>query len=163
MKPTAQTTETVQIATKNPFKRLLIAFLLWIVSIILKWVVTAISLVIMPPYYILALIFKWRRPTLWLWFYNMALSNDQHAACVNATSLQICTTKRGAFKFGDPDDTASYVYGRNYYIDKNNVVGRAIVWMLDKIDPDHCTKAINNKIEADIKARKRLATYEYYD
>lgn len=156
-----ESSQTVQINTKNPAKRLLIAFLLWVVSIILKWVVTIIGLIFMPAYYLLALIFGWSRPVLWEWFYNMALSNDQHAACVNATTLQVFTTKRGAFYFGDPDDTASYVYGRNYYRQKNNALGRGIVWILNKVDKDHVIKAVNNKKEADKNAALRFKLNNY--
>jgi len=155
----------VGIQTKSPFDRLMISILLCVISIVLKWIVTAISLVFMPPYYLLALAFGWRRPVLWRWFYNMALSNDQHAACVNGTTLQVLTTKKGAHEFGNPDDTASYVYGINSYLHKNNVFGNAIVRLLNKIDSSsggHIYKAVIQKKLQDKEACKRFEQNKYF-
>ena len=154
------------IQTKSPFDRLMISILLCVISIVLKWIVTLFSIIVMPLYYPLALAFGWRRPILWRWFYNMAISNDQHAACVNGTTLQVFTTKKGAHKFGNPDDTASYVYGRNKYIEKNNGLGRLIVAGLNKIDSSsggHTYKAIIIKKLQDEQASKRFEHNQYFD
>lgn len=157
---------TVGIKTKSNLDKLVIAVILWLVSIVLKWIVTLISFIIIPPYYVLALVFGWDRPSLWIWFYNMALSNDQHGATVNGTTLQICTTKKGAVKFGNPDDTASYIYARNKYKQKNNALGRLIVVALDKIDSSaggHTYKAVITKKLQDKEASERFAENKYFD
>lgn len=157
--------EKIEIKEKNPFKRLLIAFLLFITSLVLKYVVGAISVVFVPLYYLIT--FKWKKGAFKLadWLYNIALSNDQHGNVVNAETLQIIFTKKGGEKFGNPDDTVSYVLAKNKYQLRLNKLGKAMGWLLDKIDHSgggHLYKAIGMKIESDKEAKERLERNNYY-
>jgi len=46
-------------------------------------------------------------------------------------------------KFGDINETISSVLGRNELTNTLTNGGKVIVWILDKIDKDHCFKSIN--------------------
>ena len=47
------------------------------------------------------------------------------------------------YRFGDIGETISSVLGKNQLTGTLTRFGRAIVWILDKIDKDHCFKSIN--------------------
>jgi len=146
----------------NVFRRLGAMIILWIVSIVLKYIVIAISFLIIPVYFIVT--FKWKTglEELSLWFYNMALSNDQHGGCVNSKTLDLFMSKRGAEKYGNPDDTVSYILARNKHKSKNSNIGVIIGKLLDKIEHNHLDKAIESKIESDQEAVLRLQADKYY-
>ena len=157
---------TVEITARNPFKRLLIAFLLWLVSFVLKYVIAAISGVVMPLVYIFS--FKWKTGINALadWLWRVALSNDQHGNVTNDKVLQLFLTKKESFKFGDPDDTISYIVGRNKFRGTLTALGRGLANLLDKIDSTaggHILKAIHMKKQADIKARDRHVENKYFE
>jgi hypothetical protein len=46
-------------------------------------------------------------------------------------------------KFGDIDETISSVLGKNQLTGTLTKLGLVLVWILDKIDKDHCFKSIN--------------------
>jgi len=46
-------------------------------------------------------------------------------------------------RFGSIEETISSVLGRNQLTNTLTVLGKALVWVLDKIDNDHALKSIN--------------------
>jgi hypothetical protein len=50
------------------------------------------------------------------------------------------------YRFGDIGETISSVLGRNELKGTLSKVGTALVWILDKIDKDHCFKSINKSL-----------------
>ena len=50
-------------------------------------------------------------------------------------------TKDG-YKFGNSNETISSTLGKNERDNTLSQIGKALVWLLDKIDKDHCKKAI---------------------
>lgn len=158
--------EQIGIKEKNPIKRLAIALLLWLVSLLLKYIIAMISFVFTPIYYIIT--FKWRSGILKLsdWFYNMALSNDQSGNVTNATTFQFIFTKPGGETFGNADDTVSYVLARNKYQGRLTFFGRLLVGILDAIDYSaggHIYKAIGMKRNSDYEASIRFKEDDYYN
>ena len=49
-----------------------------------------------------------------------------------------------ATRFGHPIHTISYCLGDNQLEDNLTKFGHLLCWILDKIDPDHCYKAVVN-------------------
>lgn len=50
--------------------------------------------------------------------------------------------KPHGYKFGDFRETISSVLGKNQRDNTLSRLGKLLVWILDKIDPDHCLKSI---------------------
>ena len=51
--------------------------------------------------------------------------------------------RQDGYQFGNFDQTISYVLGRNQLQGSLTRFGWAVVWILDKIEKDHCIKAVN--------------------
>ena len=47
------------------------------------------------------------------------------------------------YRFGNIDETISSVLGKNELANTLTKFGKILVWILDKIDKDHCFKSIN--------------------
>jgi hypothetical protein len=151
--------------TTNPVKGIAIGLVLLIISFILKTAAMLISWIANPIYYIAT--FKWKTGgnKLAEWLYTSALANDQTGNAQSAIVFQFMFTKKGSFKFGDPDDTVSYVLARNKYKGKLNLAGRIIGGFLDAIDHDnggHLKKSIESKIESDQEALVRMQENKYF-
>ena len=87
-------------------------------------------------------------------FERMAVSLDMFGNVACRRFLQLTMTKKGLVKFGEYGQTVSYVLGMS---EKDlTLFGRFIVWVLDKIDKDHCQKAIESQRLQDLKAIERL-------
>ena len=50
--------------------------------------------------------------------------------------------KRNGYKFGDEDETISYVLGRNQITETLSKCGNLLANLLDWIDPNHCDKTV---------------------
>lgn len=50
------------------------------------------------------------------------------------------------YKFGNINETISSVLGKNERNSTLTKAGRILVWILDKIDKNHCYKSISNRI-----------------
>jgi hypothetical protein len=48
-------------------------------------------------------------------------------------------------RFGDPNETVSHVLGKNKAQNKLYPIGKALAWLLNKIDENHVEKANINK------------------
>lgn len=156
-----------EIEKLNPFKRFWIGLLLWIVSILLKYFAFAIGLIFQPIYYLIT--FKWKSGfgQIGTWFFNMALSNDQGGNVQNSKVFDLLFTKdktRGV-KYGNPDDTVSFVLASNHYKNYLTGAGRLLGRLLNKIDPNnggHLYKSIISKIKADQEAINRIHDNKYF-
>ena len=84
---------------------------------------------------------------------KMAISVDQlgNVTCVSVFNRilvrdRLCDKKTGLMRsferFGNPDETISSVLGKNKIAGTLTWLGRAIAWILDKIDDNHCVKSI---------------------
>lgn len=89
-------------------------------------------------------------------FLRMAVSLDMFGNVVNARFLQLTMTKKPIYLFGEYGETVSFVLGMNAKVNNLTWFGRFIVWVLDKLDKDHCKKAIDSQRIQDLKALKRL-------
>jgi len=156
-----------EIEKLNPLKRFWVGLLLWIVSIILKYFAFGIGLIFEPIYYLIT--FKWKSGIgqIGTWFFNMALSNDQGGNVQNSNVFNFLFTKNRekGEKYGNPDDTISYILARNHY--KNNLTasGRFVGRLLNKIDPNnggHLFKSIVAKILADQEAINSIHENKYF-
>lgn len=79
--------------------------------------------------------------------YQIAISIDQLG---NTTGKElfddtlILAHDPNATKFGDPDETISSVLGKNKLSNTLTNTGKALDWILNKIDPNHSIKSIEN-------------------
>lgn len=152
----------------KPIKRLFAGLLLLLISIILKYVVTAASILFNPIYYVVTLKWKTGAAALGDWMYKTALSNDQTGNVIGGEIFRYLFTKRqqNSHPFGDEDDTVSYVLGRNKYKKNLNAAGRVLGGLLDIIDSSgggHLYKAIESKIESDEEAVLRVTENKYFE
>lgn len=146
----------------NETKRLFVALALWIISIILKYVIAIFSIVINTIYFVGSIKWKTGRSRLADHLMNRAISNDQHGNVCHAKTFQYLMTKPGGEKFGNPDDTISYVLGRNMCQGKLYILGKPIAKVLDLIEKDHLLISIESKIEADQDALLRIQQNQYF-
>lgn len=131
-------------------------FILFIVAVLLTSVLTLVSFIFTPIYYIATLKWKSGVKELNKWFYKLALSIDQFGNVSCSKTLQVLLTKPVNHSFGDEDSTVSYVLAKNKELGSLTLLGRIIGNILDFIDKDHLAKAINNKRIKDSEACKRV-------
>jgi hypothetical protein len=77
------------------------------------------------------------------YFKVCAIAIDQagNVFCADLFNL-ILVTRKAKVKFGDPDRTISAVLGYAQYFGAMSRVGKALVNLLDAIDPNHCYNAM---------------------
>lgn len=79
------------------------------------------------------------------YFENVAVSYDQTANSENGPLYNdIMITKMSLNEFGFPDETLSSVYGKNKRVHTLTKFGMFWAWFLNKIEPDHVEKAIED-------------------
>ena len=151
----------------KPLKRFWVGLLLWIISFILKWFAFSIGILFQPIYYLIT--FKWKSGLgqIGNWFFQMALSNDQGGNVQNSKVFEFLFTKdkKNGAKYGNPDDTISFVLARNHYKKNLTFCGRLVAKILNKIDPKgggHLFKSIILKILADQEAINRIHENKYF-
>jgi hypothetical protein len=119
-------------------------FVLFIVAAIM-------AMVLIPALFILGLILAKNRNDYM--FFN-ALSIDQTGNTIGAPVFNKWLVKEKVYQFGDPDDTISYVLGKNEAVSNLTKLGKGIVWILNFIDPGHTQMAVLRAIK--IKKQKLL-------
>lgn len=72
---------------------------------------------------------------------NVAISYDQLGNVILAPLMNVLLKKKGGKFFGHPDETISFVLGRNKALGKLTKLGKLIADGLNKIDPNHVEKA----------------------
>jgi len=135
-------------------------FVLFLVSIVLVSILSLVSMVFTPIYYLIT--FKWKSGLNQLdkWFLCLAIGLDQfgNASCSKVLDL---TMQKNGVKFGDVDTTVSYILGRNKYKGTLTWFGKFICFVLHVIDKDHVEKAVDVQISNDKKAKERVKQNDY--
>jgi hypothetical protein len=77
------------------------------------------------------------------YFKVCAIAIDQagNVFCSDLFNILLITEK-AVIKFGDPDRTISAVLGYAQYFNRLTRLGKYLVILLDKIDPNHCYNAM---------------------
>lgn len=79
---------------------------------------------------------------LWGIFRSVAIWIDQIGNSVCRDLFNRCLITSSWYKFGKVQETISSVLGKNQEIWTLTCLGRAVVWILDWIDRDHCRESI---------------------
>lgn len=79
------------------------------------------------------------------WFYAWAISIDQLGNVVCKELFNDALIASLGVEFGNPDETISSVLGKNKVQGTLTKTGKALDWILNKLDPNHSI----NSIEAD--------------
>jgi len=109
--------------------------ILFFLSIMLAIPLTVVNLTI-----VLAKSPSWK--TFDGYFYQTAIDIDRFGNRNLRTLLNATLIKSDAFPFGDPRETISSVLGKNQQADHLTSTGKALVWILDTLDENHCEKSI---------------------
>ena len=120
-------------------KEFKISFLLMIVAIILSIILFPIGVCFI---FFTNLFSKWKLTNLSKYFIKVALSIDQLGTIVMGPLFNLILITKDGYKFDDEDDTISYVLGRNKLRGTLKPLGKFLANTLDKIDEDHCVKAV---------------------
>jgi len=89
------------------------------------------------------------------YFITVALSIDQLGNVMMAKLFNDILIKTPeSYKFGDEDDTVSFVLGKNQIRGTLTTTGRILADILDWIDKDHCKKAVDLAYKKAIKFNK---------
>lgn len=121
----------------------LIGIILLLVSIILLIVTTPFGLL----YGFIYSIYKKGFRGLGEYCLKIAISIDQLGNVLMQHLLNLLWLKKGAYRFGNRDETISSALGRNKKLALLNGFGRSIDRFLDKLDPDHSLNSIDYYIE----------------
>lgn len=76
------------------------------------------------------------------YLFNCAIADDQSGNVYMAKLFNDLLIKPGGHRFGNPDETISSVLGKNQQTGTLTIMGRALAWILDKLDPNHAIKSI---------------------
>lgn len=75
---------------------------------------------------------------------SFAVDVDRFANHQFRTFFNAILKTADGYPFGDFRETVSSALGKNQRDNTLSRLGKLLVWMLDKIDPDHCLKSIQN-------------------
>jgi len=114
----------------------MINFILLILAIILFSVLAPIG-------FIYAMLFKGRKE----YFLQVAIAIDQHGNTICGKLFTVLLLKKDGFGFGNVDRTISFVIGINKAAGTLNRKGVFIYNLLNRIEPNHCEKAIESEIK----------------
>ncbi len=82
---------------------------------------------------------------------GVALSQLLNTTCSELFN-DILITSQG-FEFGNPDFTTSATLGMNEREETLKPLGKAFVWVLNKVDENHCQKALTQELLCECKSR----------
>ena len=82
---------------------------------------------------------------------GVALSQLLNTTCSELFN-DILITNQG-FYFGNPDFTTSATLGMNEREGELRPLGKAFVWVLNKVDKNHCIKALESELLCECKQR----------
>lgn len=88
--------------------------------------------------------FHWKRLSGYYRTYAVGIDrfgNNTYRSLFNAVLI-----KENGYQFGNFNETISSVLGKNQRDRTLTETGRILVWILDKIDKDHCLKSIRENI-----------------
>lgn len=106
---------------------------------------------------------KWRTGAnnLNQWFKRMAISVDQFGNTSCYRSLNWSMVKSNGYQFGNIDQTASFVLGVNKMNGTLTGFGWFMCLILNKLEPFHVEKAVDQQRMSDRTASKRLSSDFY--
>lgn len=81
--------------------------------------------------------------------YTAALSIDQFANVAFQEFWNLTLRKNTGYKFGNPDETISGVLGKNKRDGTLSGIGKALDYILDKLDPGHSINSIEDDEESE--------------
>lgn len=79
-------------------------------------------------------------------FLSIATSIDASGNVVCKDLFNLILIKKGGYDFGKRKETISSVLGKNQRDDTLTNTGKAVAFILDKIDPNHCLKSIDSLV-----------------
>jgi len=82
----------------------------------------------------------------WGYFKSSAVNIDKFGNREFRTLFNKVLISNKGYRFGDIGETISSVLGKNQLTGTLTRFGKVIVWILDKIDKDHCFKSINKSL-----------------
>lgn len=77
------------------------------------------------------------------YFRDSAVSLDKYSNREFRTLWNKVLRTEAGYKFGNPDETISSALGKNERDGTLTGTGKALVYVLDKIEKDHCLKSIS--------------------
>jgi hypothetical protein len=78
------------------------------------------------------------------YFKSSAVSLDKFANREFRTLWNKTMRTENGYQFGNFEETVSSCLGKNERDNTLTKTGKALVWILDKLDKNHCIKSINN-------------------
>ena len=76
------------------------------------------------------------------YFKSSAVNLDRFGNSEFRTLFNLTLKKKGGYEFGNMEETISSALGKNQRDETLTKIGRALVWILDKIEKEHCKKSI---------------------
>ena len=76
------------------------------------------------------------------YFFQGAIDIDKFGNVNLRCLLNTILRKKGGFKFGLENETVSSVLGKNKRDNKLSFIGKAVAYILDSIDKNHCINSI---------------------
>jgi hypothetical protein len=80
------------------------------------------------------------------YFLSSAINLDKFGNREFRTLLNKTLITKDGYKFGNINETISSVLGKNELTKTLTKPGKVLVWVLDKLDKNHCFKSIDNTI-----------------
>ena len=93
-------------------------------------------------YSVILTLFKSGYKALDKYLFNCAIATDQHANTYLAKLFNDIMIQPGGHQFGNPDETISFVLGKNIQTNTLSLVGKGLNFILDQLDKDHSIKSI---------------------
>ena len=117
----------------------IVSVLLFLVAILLVVILAPLAI------FVKIVIAVWRGKFDHLWFRRLALSLDQLGNVIADDFFNWLLIRDDyTAPFGDEDETVSSVLGKNYLADNLTVLGRALRYLLHRLDPNHSVKSIEH-------------------
>ena len=121
-------------------KKLILSIVLVIVATVIFWLILPLAIV----WGIIAKIYNKRFNEFSEWFMAWAVSIDQLGNVVSKELFNDVLISKSKHNFGNPDETISSVLGKNKINNSLTLLGKSLDWILDKLDPNHSVKSIEN-------------------
>ena len=135
--------------------------ILFIIALVLVFILGPVSFVLSFFYYLITL--KWKKGIREFerFSLDLAVSLDQFGNVVCKNLFSITLTKGPSYTFGNPDETVSFVIAINKRRGTLNKVGIFLGKVLDFMDKDHLTKAIEKQKDNDRFGGDRYQSNHY--
>jgi 8-oxo-dGTP diphosphatase len=92
-----------------------------------------------------------------LHYFTMAVANDQYGNVFLAPIMNRWFITKNGYKFGNPDETISFVIAINFALGELRPRGLDLYILLEKIDKGHAVKSIEKEL---LRAKERIKLIE---